>query len=76
MAAEKGGVLWGEGLSRGSKEGLGLGRSIERGRDIPVGKADLVQEETEELGKLGNRPDHSEKSNGPMGHNVVADRDR
>lgn len=56
-----------------SKEGLGLGRSIEQGRDIPVGRADPVQEETEELGKLGSRPDHGEKSNGPMGPDVVAD---
>lgn len=34
-----------------------------------------MEEETEELGKLGCRPDHSEKSNGPMGPDV-ADRGR
>lgn len=32
-----------------------------------------MQEEIEELGKRGNRPDHSEKSDGPIGPDVVAD---
>lgn len=46
----------------GVKQGLGLGRSIEQGRDIPVGRTDPLQEEIEELEKLGSRPDHGEKS--------------
>lgn len=32
-----------------------------------------MQEEIKELGKMGSRSDHSEKSDEPMGPDVVAD---
>lgn len=71
--SRKGRCALGRGFVSRVKGNLGLGRTIDRGKDIPVGRADLVQEEIEELGKLGSRPDHSEKSNGPKGPDVVAD---
>lgn len=53
MATGGGPALWKEGPCGGSKEGLGSGEHIERGRDIPVGRAGLLQEEAEELGGWG-----------------------